>query len=181
MWLRGLASTMTMLVAAEGRRSDPADCSTGLARSWWNSPSCSSMTDASVGVQGRGSPPLGVEMVDLGGATLLPGLIDAHVAFNASPDPVGRFAMATDDEVLDGMRAAARRRLAAGITTVRDLVDRSYLGLRLRDGRAAYSDVARTSAVGSFGPAFLALPHLLSGRHYLWRVARSEDANSETW
>ena len=45
-------------------------------------------------------PPTGAEVVDLGDATLLPGLIDAHVhlVFDASPDPVGHLA-AMDDEI----------------------------------------------------------------------------------
>src|SRR5215471_13093580 len=39
-------------------------------------------------------PPSGAEVVDLPGATLLPGLIDTHVhlAFDASTDPVGHLA-----------------------------------------------------------------------------------------
>lgn len=88
-----------------------------------------------VSVQAGGAPPPGTEVVDLGTATLLPGLIDAHLhlAFDASEDPVGRLDRITEDELLDGMRAAARSCLSAGITTVRDLGDRGYLALRLRD------------------------------------------------
>jgi len=76
-----------------------------------------------------------VEVVELGDVTLLPGLIDAHVhlVFDASPDPVGRITAARDDELLAGARAAARIALGAGITTVRDLGDRGYVKLRLRD------------------------------------------------
>jgi imidazolonepropionase-like amidohydrolase len=83
--------------------------------------------------------PAGAEVADLGDVTLLPGLIDAHLhlAFDASPDPVARLAAASDDEVLAGMRKAARAALAAGITSVRDLGDRGYLSLRLRDELAA--------------------------------------------
>lgn len=88
-----------------------------------------------VAVRSGGTPPADAEVIDLGGATLLPGMIDAHthLAFDASADPVGRLATVNDDELLDGMRAAARSALAAGITTVRDLGDRAYLGVRLRD------------------------------------------------
>lgn len=80
----------------------------------------------------KGSP---LDVLDLGGATLLPGLIDAHthLALDASDDPVGRVVAASDDELLDRMRAAARTALAAGITTVRDLGDRGYLSLVLRE------------------------------------------------
>jgi imidazolonepropionase-like amidohydrolase len=86
-------------------------------------------------VRAGGEVPAGADVVDLPDATLLPGLIDAHthLAFDASADPVGSLASASDGEVLDGMRAAARTALAAGITTVRDLGDRGYLALRLRE------------------------------------------------
>ncbi|MCW2887375.1 MAG: hypothetical protein QOE54_5737 [Streptosporangiaceae bacterium] len=79
--------------------------------------------------------PDGAEVVELGDVTLLPGLIDAHLhlAFDASPDPVARLTTASDDELLAGMRQAARTALAAGITTVRDLGDRGYLAVRLRE------------------------------------------------
>lgn len=88
-----------------------------------------------VAVQADGQPPAGIEVIDLGAATLLPGLIEAHLhlAFDASDDPVGRLAAASDGEVLGRMRGAARACLDAGITTVRDLGDRGYLALRLRD------------------------------------------------
>ena len=53
-------------------------------------------------------PPPGADVVDLGTATLLPGLIDTHVhlAFDASRDPVGRLAARSDEEVLAAMADA---------------------------------------------------------------------------
>ncbi|HEY5985917.1 MAG TPA: amidohydrolase family protein [Streptosporangiaceae bacterium] len=80
-------------------------------------------------------PPVGAEVVDLGGATLLPGLIDTHMhlAFDASANPPGHLEKVTDEALLGEMRSAARRALDAGVTCVRDLGDRSYLGVRLRD------------------------------------------------
>jgi imidazolonepropionase-like amidohydrolase len=73
-------------------------------------------------VVGVGSAPPGVEVVDLPGATLLPGLVDPHVHldFDASG-------------ALAAMATAARTALLAGITTVRDLGDQDYLALALRD------------------------------------------------
>jgi imidazolonepropionase-like amidohydrolase len=73
--------------------------------------------------------------VDLGDATLLPGLIDVHqhLAFDASGDPVARLESDDDATLLLRMRLAALRALAAGITTIRDLGDRNYLSLTLRD------------------------------------------------
>ena len=81
------------------------------------------------------SPPSDVEVTDLGDATLLPGLIDAHVhlGFDASRDAVAQMRADSDATLLLRMRHAAQRALAAGITTVRDLGDRNYLGVVLRD------------------------------------------------
>ncbi|MCW6007598.1 amidohydrolase family protein [Micromonospora sp. CPCC 205371] len=93
------------------------------------------LVDAGRIVAVTGSAPAGSEIQDLGSATLMPGLVDAHthLALDASDDPVARVVAASDDDLLDRMRAAARTALAAGITTVRDLGDRGYLSLVLRD------------------------------------------------
>jgi imidazolonepropionase-like amidohydrolase len=79
--------------------------------------------------------PHGAQVVDLPGATLLPGLIDTHVhlAFDASTDPVAALTARDDNAALAAMTAAGRAALRAGITTVRDLGDRNYLSLGLRD------------------------------------------------
>ncbi|HEY3471770.1 MAG TPA: amidohydrolase family protein [Amycolatopsis sp.] len=81
------------------------------------------------------APPPDARVVDLGAATLLPGLIDTHVhlAFDASIDAVGNLQARTDDEVLAAMADAGRAQVRAGVTTVRDLGDRGYLSLELRD------------------------------------------------
>ncbi|MGW4773428.1 amidohydrolase family protein [Nocardia sp. NPDC004278] len=86
-------------------------------------------------VEAGGQPPPGVDVVDLGGVTLLPGLIDTHVhlAFDAGFDPVGALLTRSDEEALAAMMDAGRASLRAGVTTVRDLGDRGYLSLRLRD------------------------------------------------
>jgi imidazolonepropionase-like amidohydrolase len=82
-------------------------------------------------------PPSGADVVDLGDATLLPGLIDTHVhlAFDGSADPVAALAGRDDSAVLAAMSAAGRTALRGGVTTVRDLGDRAYLSLGLRSTR----------------------------------------------
>jgi imidazolonepropionase-like amidohydrolase len=81
-----------------------------------------------------GEIPPGAAVIDLPGATLLPGLIDTHVhlAFDASPDPAASLASRQDEQVVVAMESAARTALRGGVTTVRDLGDRGYLSLGLR-------------------------------------------------
>jgi imidazolonepropionase-like amidohydrolase len=84
---------------------------------------------------GSGAPaPDGADVVDLGGAALLPGLVDTHVhlAFDASADPIAALAARSDEEVLAAMIRAGQAALRGGVTTVRDLGDRDYLSLGLR-------------------------------------------------
>src|SRR5207253_686015 len=91
-----------------------------------------------VAVDSGAAAPDGADVIDLGGAALLPGLVDTHVhlAFDASADPVGALAGRSEDEARDAMIQAGQAALRGGVTTVRDLGDRDYLSLGLR-GRPA--------------------------------------------
>ncbi|WP_424892415.1 amidohydrolase family protein [Streptomyces sp. XH2] len=114
------------------------------------------------GVVPGGSVPARARLVDLGEATLLPGFVDTHVhlAFDASEDAVGRLRRAGDEELQGRMRAAARATLAAGVTTVRDLGDRGYLALRIRE---------ETAKDPTAGPTVLASgPPLTTARGHCW-------------
>ncbi|GIF98187.1 amidohydrolase family protein [Catellatospora citrea] len=84
--------------------------------------------------QGPAGVPDGADVVDLPGATLLPGLVDSHVhlAFDASTRPVTRLGERDDAAAYEAMCVAARAAAAGGVTTVRDLGDRGYLALRVR-------------------------------------------------
>lgn len=75
------------------------------------------------------------ELIDLGDATLLPGVIDSHVhlGFDGGPDPVSRMKAETDSEQLVLMLRSARELLSVGVTTARDLGARSFLDVTVRE------------------------------------------------
>ena len=79
----------------------------------------------------------GGDVVDLDGATLLPGLVDAHqhLVFDGDGSLEEQVADRSDDELRERARRHARRALVAGITTLRDLGDRGYVTLDLRGER----------------------------------------------
>lgn len=94
--------------------------------------------------------PDGTPQLDLGDATLLPGLIDGHVhlAFDASAAPVDHLAARDDAEAFAAMAAAARHAAAGGVTTIRDLGDRGYLALGVRDAAASDHRLPTVLAAG---------------------------------
>jgi imidazolonepropionase-like amidohydrolase len=94
--------------------------------------------------------PHGACVVDLPGATILPGLVDSHVhlAFDASDDPVGHLAARDDAAAFAAMVSAARRTARGGVTTVRDLGDRGYLSLGLREAAACDRSLPTIVAAG---------------------------------
>ncbi len=92
------------------------------------------ITDGRVTAVGEAAPE-GVERIDFVAATILPGLIDAHVhlCFDASAAPVEHLAERDDAAALEQMAQAAAHALRAGVTTVRDLGARGDLSFRLRE------------------------------------------------
>ncbi|WP_326565478.1 amidohydrolase family protein [Amycolatopsis rhabdoformis] len=117
--------------------------------------------------------PPGATVVDLGDATLLPGLVDTHVhlAFDASEDPVGALLARDEAQTLAAMTAAGRQAAYGGVTTVRDLGDRDYLSLVLR----ASDDPALPTIVAAGPPLTTPRGHC----HYLGgEVTSAESARA---
>jgi imidazolonepropionase-like amidohydrolase len=114
-----------------------------------------------------------VEVVDLGDATLLPGLIDAHVhlVWSASAEP--HEVVERESRALTALRCAnnAERHLRAGVTTVRDVGSTDGLAI----------DIARAVELGILpGPRVVAAGRAIAmtGGHgwFLGREADGADA-----
>ena len=80
--------------------------------------------------------PSGAQVFDLGDATLLPGLIDAHTHITYHFDASGHFGLSADpntDVTLKYAAENARNTLLAGFTTIRNLGAGAQVDLKLRD------------------------------------------------
>jgi imidazolonepropionase-like amidohydrolase len=83
---------------------------------------------------GTGAAPAGVKVVNLGNATLLPGLIDAHTHLTYDPQNFGLrgLEISIPKQALIGAKNA-RTTLLAGFTTVRNVGADGYTDIALRD------------------------------------------------
>jgi len=90
---------------------------------------------AEVATGGGMAIPEGATVIDLGGATILPGLLDAHVHLTSDHDAKGyrSLAISIPREAINGV-ANARKTLLAGFTTVRNVGAGGYTDIALRDG-----------------------------------------------
>lgn len=89
---------------------------------------------AEVGDTGSISIPAGARVIDLGDATLLPGLLDAHVHLLSNHDDKGFRALQVTDTraVINGV-INAEKTLMAGFTSVRNVGNPAYGDVSLRD------------------------------------------------
>jgi imidazolonepropionase-like amidohydrolase len=110
--------------------------------------------------QTGGEPPAGAQIIDLGDATLLPGLLDAHthLGFESGPswyEDTRLLLMRFPAEQAQYAAEYARRTVEAGFTTVRDL------------GAADYVDVGLKKAIDSGavpGPRMITAVHAVGSR-----------------
>jgi imidazolonepropionase-like amidohydrolase len=106
-----------------------------------------------VGLSGQVPVPEDAEVLDVGGATLLPGLIDVHVHVHAPGGPISNYALAEarDLQGLIALRASAyvKRALNMGYTTLRSLNSPAYVDVALRDAiDQGYVDGPRLKVAG---------------------------------
>jgi imidazolonepropionase-like amidohydrolase len=91
--------------------------------------------DRIVGAGAALAIPPDATVIDLGGATLLPGLIDAHDHLTGNPENHGYRSLgySVPRETIDGV-ANANKTLRAGFTSVRNVGAGAYADVALRDG-----------------------------------------------
>ncbi len=138
--------------------------------------------------------PPGYELIDLGGATVLPGLIDAHTHLLANADGGYANMLLTKSSAYRALEGAAfaKRTLAAGFTTVRDVENEGsdYADVALRDAierglvegprmRVATRGIAMVGQYLPFGisPDLPDFPHgsqMVSGAEEMRRAVREQ-------
>ena len=121
----------------------------------------------------KGGETESMEVIDLHGKAVIPGLIDCHVhlSHDASADPHG--SLIGDPDPLTTIKTAlnARHTLESGITTVRDLGSKNYINLHVRD--AIFSGLIPGPRILSAG-----LMICMTGGHG-WQIGLEADGPDE--
>jgi imidazolonepropionase-like amidohydrolase len=88
----------------------------------------------SVGTAGSLTAPADARKIDLGGETILPGLIDMHTHITSNPDKAGyaRLGVSVPAQAVSGV-ANAEKTLRAGFTTLRNVGAAGFADVALRD------------------------------------------------
>ena len=109
------------------------------------------VTDRRIAAVVADRPPREGAVLDLGGLTLLPGLINCHVhlCLSGGADPSRMLSDESYAATVVNAVVRARRTVEAGVTTVRDLGGREYAEIAVRDGvRAGLIPGPRTLCAG---------------------------------
>ncbi|MGE5106247.1 MAG: amidohydrolase family protein [Sphingobacteriales bacterium] len=109
--------------------------------------------------------PKGAKIIDLGGYTLLPGLIDMHV----HPD------LTTEDYQVDHLRSSSASKALLGLKKVQDLLAAGWTALRVAgDGDVGYANMEIRNAINK---GMFVGPHIYGAAHYISVTGGGGDIN----
>jgi imidazolonepropionase-like amidohydrolase len=119
-------------------------------------------------------PPEHAEVLDLGDATVLPGLVDTHVHLvgDSGWGALDRVAGYSAEDLSSVVTESLQRQLAAGVTTVRDLGDRDWVAVEHRDRQRQGMRVPEPTLLTSGPPLTSAHGHC----HYMGGEVEGRDA-----